>query len=236
MNRVPKMRTMLRISLTGMLACMVTIGMCGWVSSCGTALHKACVAADAIATGLHTAADLNHELEAQGQITLEERQQVATLIDQASQANDELVGTLNDIRVANAPLTAASITQAFDKFLVRLDGLEKNGVLHLKSTAAQSRFETVLGAIRVQVRILQALIGTSTSENRQPFRLPQDTGFLMFAVVFTPEEIAELALLAATLAQKLAAIKGKSDAELLADATAENGAARKQAQADEGAE
>ena len=63
------------------------------------------------------------------------------------------------------------------------------------------------------------------------------------ALMLTPQEIEELIALSisvvgegAALVQKLMAMKGEADAALLADATAEDAAARAVAQADEGAQ
>lgn len=228
-----------RVGLLTVLMCAAFTLMCGWTSSCGN-LHKAAVAADSIAASLHTAADLNHTLYATGQITLEERQQVATYIDQATQANDMFVNDLKDASANGTPLTAASITQAFNKFLTQLDVLEKNGVLHLKSADAQRQFEVILAAVKTEVQIIQAIIAAnSTGQNRSP----GSGGAMLFAAVaLTPEELEALIALALTafgegaaLVTKLMNMKNETDAALLADALKEDQAAREQAQADEGA-
>jgi hypothetical protein len=237
-------RPLWRVSFVFVLAFAFMTGLCAWTSSCGTAQHKAAVAADSIANSLKTAADLNHSLAATGQITVAERQQVATLIDQASQANDVLVAQLTTAEANQGPVNTASILAAFSKFTDSLNTLEANGVLHLKSTTAQASFETIITAIRVETTILQAQIGSSTSRNQNPPRSPLNGGILSFAALaLTPEEIAALITLAteafgegASLVQKLIGMKGKADTALLADAATEDAAARKEAQADEAAE
>ena len=235
-------RPVLRIGFLTIMAFAVLTVTCGWTSSCGTAQHKAVVAADSIASSLHTAADLNHSLYSSGQITLEERQQVAVLIDQSSQANDVLVNQLQTINNNGGTVTAASVVQALNTFLTQLDALEANGVLHLKSTSAQAKFEVVIAAVKAQVQILQAVIGTNTGQKQTPGPIPSGTGLLMCAaLVLTPEELETLIALALTalgegavLVKKLMAMKSETDAELLADALTENAAARTQAKADEG--
>jgi hypothetical protein len=237
-------RPLWRVSLVLALALVTMTGLCAWTSSCGTALHKSAVAADSIANSLKTAADLNHSLYATGQISLPERQQVATLIDQATQANDVLVQQLTAAKASGGTVNTATIVQTFNTFLTQLNGLEANGVLHLKSTTAQTQFETIISAIRTEVTVLQTIIGSSTSRNQSPPRSPQNGGFLIFAALaLTPEEIAALIALAtevfgegAALVQKLLAMQGETDAALLADATTEDAAARTQAQADEAAQ
>ncbi len=230
----------LRIGFLTVMACVALTMLCGWAGGCGTDYHKATVAADSIAASLKTAADLNHSLAASGQISVEERQQVAALIIQASLANDALVADLKAAQTNGTPLTAASIAADFQAFLTQIDGLEKNGVLHLKSTAAQTQFESILTAIKTEVQVLQAVITLTSGRNQAP-RSPQSGGYLIFAALaLTPEEIEALIGLAistfgegAALVAKLTAMKGETDAALLADAAAEDAAARTEAQADE---
>ncbi len=237
--KIQKFGQMARIGLLTLLACVALTALCGWTSSCGTAIHKASVSADSIAASLHTAADLNHSLQATGQISIEERQQVATLIDQATQANDVLVLQLKEAQAQGGQVTNASVMSAFSNFLTRLDALEKNGVLHLKSASAQAQFTTILAAVKTEVQILQSLIANSSGSNRSP----QRDGYLAFAALaLTPEELEALIALALTtlgegaaLVQKLIAMKGESDPKLLEDALSEDAAARTQAQADESA-
>jgi hypothetical protein len=244
MKMLSNVRPLWRVSLLLALAFVVMTGLCAWTSSCGTALHKSALAADSIANSLKMAADLDHSLYATGQISLPERQQVATLIDQATQANDVLVQQLTAAEANGGAVNTAVIVQAFNNFLVQLNGLEANGVLHLKSPAAQVQFETIIAAIRSEVTVIQGLIGSSTSRNQGPPRCPQSTGFLAFAALaLTPEEIGALIALAgqafcegAALLQKLMAMKAESDAALLADATTEDAAARTEAKADETAQ
>jgi hypothetical protein len=244
MKMLSNVRPLWRVSLLLALAFVVMTGLCAWTSSCGTALHKSVTAADSIANSLKTAADLNHSLYATGQISIQERQQVATLIDQATQANDLLVQQLTAAEASGGAVNTAAIVQAFNSFLTQLNGLEANGVLHLKSPAAQASFETIITAIRSEVTVIQSLIGSTTSRNQGPPRCPQSTGFLAFAAMaLTPDEIAALIALAtsalgegAALVQKLIAMKGESDATMLADATTEDAAARTEAKADEAAQ
>jgi hypothetical protein len=234
----------LRIGLLALLACAAFTMLCAWTGGCGTDLHKAAVATDSIANSLKTAADLNHSLYATGQIDLAERQQVATLIDQVTQANDAVVAQLIQAEASGGTVNAATVVSAFDKFLDQLNILENNGVLHLKSAAAQAQFEVVLTAVKTEVAILKGLMGLPTASNH---RLPLPGGgggMLAFAALaLTPEEIETLVALAisalgagASLVEKLLAMKGETDTQLLADAATQDAAARKQAQADEAAE
>jgi hypothetical protein len=234
-------RPLRRLSMVCVVAVAAMVVMCGWTGGCGTDLHKGTVAADSIANSLKTAADLNHSLAVSGQITVAERQQVALLIDQAAQANGVLVAQLKAAEASGGTVNTATVLAAFNTFLGQLNTLEANGVLHLKSTAAQAQFETVINAIRTEVTVLQTVIGSSTSQNRSPARSPNHGGYLAFAALaLTPDEIAALIALAtevlgegAALVQKLLAMKSESDAALLADAATEDAAAETQAKADE---
>jgi len=238
----PRLNPLLRMTLLTGVAFLVMTALCAWTSSCGTATHKASVAADSIANSLKTAADLNHTLYTSGQISLEERQQVATLIDQATQANDVLVAQLSASVANGSSPNTQTILAAFQKLLTQIDALEANGVLHLKSTDAQTQFKQVTAAIRIQITVLQAVLAVTTSSNRSP-AMPGGSGMIYGAAAITAEELESLIALALTafgegaaLVQKLIAMKGKTDVELLADAATQNLAARTQAQADEKAE
>lgn len=234
------MRPLWRVSLLTVLALATVTALCGWTSSCGTPTHKAAVAADSIANSLKTAADLNHSLYASGQITLDERQQMATLIDQSTQANDVLVAQLSQAVANGGTVTASSVVQSFNTFLTQLNALEANGVLHLKSADAQAKFEVVIGAIKLQVQVLQAIINVTGSSNRSPV----GGSYLAFAALaLTPEELETLISLALAafgagvpLVQKLSAMKSETDVQLLADAATQDLAARTEAKADEAAE
>lgn len=72
--------------------------MCGFASSCGTAIHKASVATDTIANSLVTAANVNHQSFVAKVISLQEREQVAHLIEQAIEANDVLMAQFADAK------------------------------------------------------------------------------------------------------------------------------------------
>ncbi len=237
------MKRIFGLSLVAVVAFATITALCAWTSSCGTSLHKASVAADSIANSLKTAADLNQSLYAQGQISLVERQQVAALIGQTAHANDDLVQQLKTAESNGGQVTAATIVQAFNTFLTQLNGLQTNGVLHLKSTTAQASFQTILTAVQFQVSVIETLIGTTSSRNQTPLPTRPNSGYLLFAALaLTPDEIAALIALATTalgegaaLVQKLLAMKGESDAALLADAATEDAAAETEAQTEQGA-
>lgn len=234
---------MLKISLTLSLAFVVMSALCAWTSSCGTKLHRSAIAADSIANSLKTAADLNGQLYATGQISLAERQQIATGIVQATLANDVLIAQLTQAEANGGQVNSASLVAAFSAFTTQLDGLETNGVLHLKSAKAQAWFATILNSIKASVAILHASIASQKSQNRMPLQWPAAIGMLAFAVpILDADEIAKLIALAtaafgdgAALVAKLIAMKGKADTELLADATKQDAAARDEATEQEGA-
>jgi hypothetical protein len=229
--------------VAGVLGFAAMTALCAWTSSCGSSLHKSAVAADSIANSLKTAADLDAQLYASGQISLLERQQMATYIDQATQANDVLIAQLTQAEASGAQPNAASLVAAFGAFSAQLQTLETNGVLHLKSAQAQAQFETILNSVKASVAIIQIEVG-SQSRNRMPLRLPFGGGIVAFAgLALTPDEIAALIGLAtaafgdgAALVSKLIGMKGQADAALLADATAEDDAARTEAKAEEAAQ
>lgn len=233
---------LMRVGSVAIIAGVAMTVMCGWTGSCGTPLHKSAVAADAIASSLKTAADLNRSLFESGQITLGERQQIAELIVQTTQANDVLVAQLTAAEANGGATDPASLIAAFGQFTTQLSQLEADGVLHLKSPTAQAGFETILNAIKGSVATLQIQIGTGGSSTPAP--TPKSPGmFILSALVLTPEEIALLISLAtaafgdgAALVEKLLAMKGEADTALLADATTQDAAARAEAQEDEAAQ
>lgn len=204
---------------------------------CGSSLHKAAVAADSIGNSLNTAASVNHQLVASGQETVAEGAQVASYIDAAAKANDAFIAQISSAEANGSQVTSATIVTAFGALVTTVQSLQSQGVLGLKSTAAQQQFQTITAAINAQLAVLQALIQTSTAQNR-PGPLRHSAPLL--GIALTAEEIETLIDLVTTalgagvpLVEKLLAMKGETDSALLSDAQSQDKAAETEAEADE---
>lgn len=218
---------------------VTAVCMMGASGGCGSDLHKAALAADTIANSLNSAAQINHTVYAQGQESEAERIAVATVIDQATQANDAFIAQLQLAQANGSTVTADTVIAAFQTLSTQLDNLNQNGVLHLKNPQAQAAFSAIMQTLTGELSILQSILKANTTSSRGSPAAPL-TGF---AVALTAEEIDLLIGLAITafgegaeLVQKLIGMKGETDAELLTDASEQDAEARKQAQADEQAE
>lgn len=210
----------------------------GASGGCGSDLHKASVAADSLANSLNTAAGVNHQLIASGQESAAEGEAVAKYIDAAAKANDTFIAEISSAEQTGAQVNAASLVSAFGTVTAAIQTLQSQGVLGLKSPAAQAAFQGVVSAINAQIAILQGLISTSTADNRGA---PLKRNAPLLSIALTAEEIETLIGLVSTalgagvpLVEKLLAMKGETDATLLSDATAQDATAEKQAEADEG--
>lgn len=227
---------LLRLALVvgALVACIVSMG----ASGCQSNLTKAATAADSIASSLHTAANVNHDVYASGLETLEERQLVASYIEQAVHANEAFVAELRTLQKSGGTVSAASVVTALDTLTTQINLLESEGVLHLKSADAQAKFAIVMASIQAQINVLKGLVSTNNS-----WLGTFGSGGAVMALTLSAEEIEQLLALAlaafgegAALVAKLRALAGKSDEELLTEAEAENAAALKQAEADQGAD
>jgi len=204
-----------------------------WGCPQSTPLHKASVAADSIGSALNTAAQINHEDTLE---TVADRAALATYIDGLAKLNDAFVAQLKTAEANNGTVTAAQIVSAFTALNTQAQNLQSQGLLHLKSASAISQFKTVTSTIQSLLTTIQALMPAVTSSNRAPVhKLP----FALAVLALTPEEItALLALLiplgeqAVALVEKLTAMKGETDAQLQADALAQDAAAETVAEAD----
>jgi len=188
-----------------------------WGCPQSTPLHKASVAADSIGSALNTAAQINHEDTLE---TVADRAALATYIDGLAKLNDAFVAQLKTAEANNGTVTAAQIVSAFTALNTQAQNLQSQGLLHLKSASAISQFKTVTSTIQSLLTTIQALMPAVTSSNRAP-------------VHKLPFALAVLALeQAVALVEKLTAMKGETDAQLQADALAQDAAAETVAEAD----
>ena len=196
----------------------------------GTVLHEAALSAGTIAASLHTAATANHDNTLE---TDDERKVVANYIVQAAAANDEFIGVISKAQANGNKLDATAAASAFGNLVDRVDQMYSLGVLHIKDPAAQAKFALIVGSIRDELAVIQALVAQPTSKNERPGRHPYSP---FMALTFTATEIEELVALAiaarSALVPKLQGLLGKSDAEILSDASADDAAAIAQAVAD----
>ena len=215
------------------VASIALVGM--GASGCGSAVHQASVAADSIGVSLATAAVVNHDLAAAGSETIAERELVAGYIDKAARANDAFVATLKQATASGTQLSAAKVLKDFQTLATQINVLESDGVFRISNPAAQAKFQAVLGAIRAQVAIIQAIIGAQASNSSpghgNPF-LPA-APLMAGGLIFTPALIEEAITLSAQLTSKIQQIKAATDPKLQSDALAQDAAAEAQAEADE---
>ncbi len=222
------------------LAAVLVISLVGMAANgCGSTIHKASVAVDAISIGLQTTAQVNGDLFGAGGETLDERQQVALAIHRAAKANDTLTNTLKAAAANGTQLTPALILADFNVLADAVNDLEANGVLKISNPASRAKLEEVLGAIKAQIAIIQALIGAQASNASPSHGLPLAplaplAPLLAGGLVVTPALIEELAVLAAQLVSKVEEMRAATDEQLQADALANDATAEKIAEADEG--
>jgi hypothetical protein len=191
----------------------------------GTPLHKAIVSADVIANSLSQAATINHTSTLE---TPAEKAIVAGYIAQAVQVNVAFTAELKTLQNTGGALTTQAALADFYTLTTQIDNLQTQGILHIKNPGAQALFNSVMQAIRAAVADIQ-LLTTATSQNHKPRHSP---ALPLMALALTAEELeAIISLLlttgtaAASLIEKLTAMKGETDAQLLADADAQNAAA-----------
>jgi hypothetical protein len=205
-----------------------------------TLIHKAAVAADSIASALNTAATINHEDTME---SVADRAALATYIDGLAKLNDIFIGQLQTASANGGQVTAAQIVQAFTALNAQAQTFQGQGLLHLKSADAQAKFANVTTTINGLLQTIQALMPAATADGRT--RLPVPSHKLPYALAvlaLTPEEIAGLLALliplgeqAVTLVEKLTAMKEETDAQLLADAAAQDKQTETIAEGDEAA-
>lgn len=221
---------------------LAMVGLIGFASAltmaasggCSSDLRKADQSAGVIAASLHTAATANHASTLE---TPEERVLIANLIVQAASANDQFIGVLKDAEKNGGKVDKGATLTAFDQLTARIDQLNDLGVLHLKSPQAQVTFAGVIASIRTEIafiRGLSAFVSTNADNHGAPRQRRQWPPLM--AITLTATEIEELIALAiaagSTLLPKLLALRGKTNAEILADAEADDAAAIAQAEAD----
>lgn len=228
----------LRLGVLALALGASSVIIMGASGGCGSDLHKASVAADSIANSLNTASGINHQLFASGEETAAENELVAKYLDAAAKANDTFIAEISSAEQSGAQANTASIVSAFSVVSASFQTFQSQGVLGLKSTAAQQEFQAVITAINSQIVVLESLIHTTSADNRGAPPLKHSVPLLGLAL--TAEEIETLIGLVTTalgagvpLVEKLLAMKGETDASLLSDATSQDAAAEKQAEADE---
>lgn len=200
----------------------------------GTAVHKASAAAATIGDSLATAASVNHEMIAEGEESAEEGAQVATYIEQAALANDAFVAVLKTIPDNGSRISAQQALTAFSALQTQVTKLNSEGVLHLKSQKAQQAFATAMTTIQGSITAIELVIAAHMGSTKGGGGLPLPALPLLCGagLLLAPTTLDELTMLALALVGKIAAIKGKTAAELLAEASASDAEAEQQAAAD----
>ncbi len=217
----------------------VALFICMGAKGCsGTPVHQASVAAASIGASLQTAATINHDLIQAGEESAAEGAQVASYIQQAAEANDAFVRTVQGVP-SSGSLSTAQVLQAFQALTTQIQTLQSQGVLHLKSAKAQSEFAAVTSSIQAQIAILEVLVESSSSSAPRHGPNPFVPAAPLLGLTLTAEEIEELIALAvaagSSLVSKLMSLRGETDPQLQADALASDAAAEQQAEADEAA-
>jgi hypothetical protein len=224
------------LAFTALLTVALVISM-GAKGCSGTAAHQSSLAAASIGASLQTAATTNHQLIQAGEETPEEGALIANYIDQVAKANDAFTKTVQALPDSGSQLTSAQAIAAFNTLLTQINTLQSRGVLHLKSTKAQTAFTTIMTSIQAQVAIVQAVIAANSSGMPRHGPSPFIPGLPLLGVALTAEEIEELIALAvaagSALVTKLVALRGETDPQLQASALASDAAAEAQAEADE---
>jgi hypothetical protein len=220
----------LRVRL-GALGCIAVMGAaCMAAGSCGTDLHKASVASAGIAASLNTAATVNHNDAFE---SAAEKQQVATYIDAVAKANDNFLGVLKAAETQNAQVGVPLIETAFGKLLDTVNNLNAQGILKLKDPKAQADFSIVMSSVQASLAAIEIIYPPLTSKNTPPRRAPWIPAL---AVALTPAEIDELIALViaagSALLPKLLALRGETDAQLIASAQTDDAAAEATAESD----
>jgi hypothetical protein len=216
----------------------VALVICMGAKGCrGTAVHQSSLAAASIGASLQTAATTNHQLIQAGEESAQEGALVASYIDQAAKANDAFTKTVQSLPNSGSQLTSAQAITAFNTLLAQISTLQSQGVLHLKSTKAQTAFATIMTSIQAQIAIVQAVIAANSSSMPRHGPNPFIPAAPLLGLALTAEEIEELIALAiaagSALVTKLESLRGESDPQLQASALASDAAAEQQAEADE---
>jgi hypothetical protein len=207
-------------------------------SGCGTALHKASVAAGSIGASAQTAATINHDLIGAQVETADEGAAVAGYILKVARANDVFVHDLQAAQASGTQLTSQQILADFQVVVTSASDLENAGVLGIKNPQAKAKFAVVIADIRAQVAVIQALLGgTSQNHPSNPWAPIGGVMLLGLAVLpLTPAQVEELIALAvdggSALAIDLMKLRGETDPQLQAGALAADAAAEAQAIAD----
>ncbi len=230
-----KFSTTLKIAVL----CMATVLCMAASGGCGTAVHKATVASGTIAASLRTAATINHSNTQESE---DERKAVANFIAQAAAANDDFVDQLKTAVANGDTLSQGQIVAAFQSLLDRVDKMEKSGILQIKNPDAQQKFAATVATIKAQLVLIQSLFSASTSVklHGDPLQHQEQGGLVMAGgLLLTLAEIDEIIALLSSivgatspLIQKLLAMRGQSDAEILDQAKEDNAVAIAQAVAD----
>jgi hypothetical protein len=216
----------------GALACLGVMAMvCMAAGSCnGSELRKSEQAAAGIAATLNTAATVNHNDAFE---TPEERQAIASYIVQVAAANDNFLGVLKAAEAQGGQVNIPLLEAAFSKLLNTVDALNSQGILKLKSPQAQADFALVMSSIQASLAAIETIYPPATSKNEQNRRHPW---IPVLAIALTPAEVEELIALVvaagSALVPKIMALRGETDAELIASAAADDASAEAIAESD----
>jgi len=137
--------------------------MGAWSCNSTTGLHKAAAAADAIASSLQTAENINEAATTQGLETAAERDAVGTYIAGAAKANDALIASITAAEQTGSTSVPQTVITAFQTLVVQANALNSEGILKLKSAQAQQEFQVVVSAIQTELAVLQALAASGTA-------------------------------------------------------------------------
>lgn len=222
-------------------AAMSGIAIMGASGGCGSDLHKAAVASDSIASSLNTAAQINHTLIVNKELSAEQGSAVAGYIDKFAKDNQLFVSQIEQAEASGGVLNTSTILAQFQALITDAQTLNSQGGTFIKNTSSAEAFNDVLASIQAEITVLQTLFGGTTTSSRGSPHPFAPAGALAFAAIaLTPEEIEEILGIiipvvgeGANLVLKLIGMKGESDTTLLNDATTQDQAAEKQAESDE---
>jgi hypothetical protein len=226
------MKTMGWKARLGALACLcVMAAVCMAAGSCsGSDLRRSEQASAAIAASLNTAATVNHNDAFESP---EEKQAIASYIVQVAAANDNFLGVLKAAEAQGGQVNVALIETAFSRLLNTVSDLNAQGVLKLKSSQAQADFSLVMSSVQASLAAIEAIYPPATSRNHPPIRHPW---LPVLAIALTPAEVEELIALVvaagSALVPKIMALRGETDAELIASAAADDASAEAIAESD----
>lgn len=221
-----------RARLAGAACLAVMAAVCMAAGSCNSSpLRKSEQAAAGIAATLNTAATVNHNDPFESP---DERKVVADCIMQAAAANDNFLGVLKAAEAQGGTVNIPLIEAAFSKLLNTVTALNSQGILKLKSPQAQADFALTMSTIQASLAAIEAIYPPATSDNvPRPVHHPWVPAL---AIALTPAEVEELIALVvaagSALLPKLLALRGQTDAQLIASAEADDASAEAIAESD----